>query len=187
MTHPEIRIAYPEWVDEVVDWDIPLASDEDRMTLAIALSRENVLRGNGGPFGALVVEAQSGRVVAAGMNLVLPRQNSMLHAEIVALMMAEQRLGRYSLGGDVRHELVSSCDPCAMCLGAALWSGITRLVCGADREDAERIDFDEGPVFAASYEYLRHRGIAVTRGVCRAEARQTLELYRRRSGAIYNP
>lgn len=185
MSHPEIRLGYPPWIDEVVDWDRPLATDQDRMRLAIALSRENVLRGQGGPFGAVVVESASGRIVAAGVNLVIPQRNSMLHAEVVALMLAEARQGSYSLGGP-RHDLVSSCDPCAMCLGAVLWSGAARLVCGADREDAERIDFDEGPVFNASYEYLRRRGIEVTRGVCRDEAREVLDLYRRRAGPIYN-
>lgn len=185
MRHPEIRLGYPDWIDEVVDWDRPLATDLERMRLAVALSRENTLRGQGGPFGAVIVESDSGRIVAAGMNLVIPQQNSMLHAEVVALMLAEARVGGYSLGSRP-HDLVSSCDPCAMCLGAVLWSGVARLVCGADREDAERIDFDEGPVFTASYEYLRQRGIEVIRGVCRDEAREVLDLYRRRAGPIYN-
>ncbi len=185
MTLPDVRIAAPGWIDEMVDWEAPLATDQDRMRLAVRLARANVLRSEGGPFGAVVVESESGRVVSAGVNLVVPRQNSMLHAEVVALMLAETRLGSYRLG-PARHDLVTSCDPCAMCLGATLWSGAARLLCGADREDAERIDFEEGPVFAASYEYLRRRGIEVVRGLCRDEARGVFDLYRSRSGPIYN-
>src|SRR3546814_19963070 len=49
--------------------------------------------------------------------------------------------------GMPRHELFSSCEPCAMCLGATLWSGVTRLVFAATRDDATRLNFDEGPVF----------------------------------------
>ena len=84
------------------------------------------------------------------------------------------------------HELATSCEPCAMCLGATLWSGVKRLLCGATRDDALRINFDEGPVFPQSYAYLRDRGIEVVRQVAREEARAVLELYRETSGVIYN-
>ena len=184
----EIRVTNPGWLPAVVDWRRRYATDEDRMRLAVALARENVVRRTGGPFGAAVFESESGRLVAAGVNGVVRLGNSTLHAEMVAFMMAEARLGTYSLGaeGMPRHELVTSCEPCAMCLGATLWSGVRRLVCGATREDAGRLDFDEGPVFDASYEYLARRGIAIVRGVCRAEAAAVLELYRARGGEVYN-
>jgi tRNA(Arg) A34 adenosine deaminase TadA len=72
-----------------------------------------------------------------------------------------------------------------MCLGATLWSGVHRVVCGAAREDAERARFDEGPVFAESYRYLARKGITFVHGVLRAEARAVLEEYAA-SGEIYN-
>jgi tRNA(Arg) A34 adenosine deaminase TadA len=84
------------------------------------------------------------------------------------------------------HELFTSCEPCAMCLGATLWSGVRRLVCGAAREDATRLDFEEGPVFPESYRYLEERGIQIVRDLLRDEARAVLELYRATKGAIYN-
>jgi len=89
-------------------------------------------------------------------------------------------------GAGAPYELVTSCEPCAMCLGATLWSGVQRLVCGATRDDAERIGFDEGPVFAESYAYLERRGIAVVRQVLRAEAADVLDQYLRSSGIVYN-
>ena len=73
-----------------------------------------------------------------------------------------------------------------MCLGATLWSGVRRLVYGAGRDDASRIDFDEGPVFAESYRYLEARGIEISGGVLRREAAAVLELYRQRNGPVYN-
>ena len=79
-----------------------------------------------------------------------------------------------------------ACEPCAMCLGATLWSGVKRVVCGAGREDASRLAFEEGPVFPASYTYLEDRGITIVRDVLRAEARAVLERYRVKSGKIYN-
>lgn len=186
MSSPALRIAVPEWVDEVVDWARTYTDDESRMRLAIALAAENVQRG-GGPFGAMIVEETSGRLVSVGVNRVVPENNSILHAEALAFMMAQRRVGSYTLGapGLAAHTLVSSCDPCAMCLGATLWSGVRRLVCGATRDDAMRARFDEGPVFPESYRYLEERGIAIVRGVLRDEARAVLERYAA-SGEIYN-
>lgn len=185
---PEIRIAYPSWVARHVEWDAVYASADDRMGLAIALARWNVLEDSGGPFGAAVFERDSGRLVAVGVNLVVPLTNSALHAEMVAFMMAQARLGSYTLAGDgmPAHELATSCEPCAMCLGATLWSGVRRVLCGATRDDALRLDFDEGPVFDASYDYLAERGVEIVRERRRAEAAEVLALYRRRAGVIYN-
>ncbi len=179
----------PEWTRDVVDWGTRRVTDDGKMALAIELSRQNVLRGAGGPFGAAVFEIGSGVLVAVGVNSVTRLNNSVLHAEVLALMLAEQRVGSYTLLGPglAQHELFTSCDPCAMCLGAALWSGVRRLVTGADRTDATAVGFDEGPVFPESYAYLESRGVEVSRGVLRGEAVAVLELYQRQGGSIYNP
>jgi tRNA(Arg) A34 adenosine deaminase TadA len=183
---PHLSITLPEWALELADWRRRYDSLEERMRLAIALSRENVVRSAGGPFGAAVFRAD-GTLVSVGVNSVVRLSNSVLHAETVALMFAEQRAGSYTLrGGHLpEHELVSSCDPCAMCLGAVFWSGVRRLVCGAAREDAMRLHFDEGPVFPESYDYLGGRGIQVVRGVLRGEATEIFDLYGASGGEIY--
>jgi tRNA(Arg) A34 adenosine deaminase TadA len=189
MDHPcRVLITPPEWIDGVVDWTRALPSDEERMRLAIRLAAENVDRGTGGPFGALIVEQETGRLVSVGTNSVVRLHNSTLHGEMMAFMLAQQRLHSYTLGapGMAAHELVTSCEPCAMCLGAALWSGVKRMVCGATREDATRLRFEEGPVFPESYAYLEQRGLTIVRGVLRDEARAVLERYRARGGPIYN-
>jgi tRNA(Arg) A34 adenosine deaminase TadA len=130
----------------------------------------------------------SGTLVSVGVNSVVRLKNSTLHAEMLAIMLAQQRVGSYTLLRSELppHELVSSCDPCAMCLGAVLWSGVRRLVAGADRADACALDFDEGPIFPESYAYLSARGVTITRGALRDEAVAVLELYRRQGGPIYN-
>jgi tRNA(Arg) A34 adenosine deaminase TadA len=183
-----LHITLPDWLNQTIDWQRRYASIEDRMGLAVAVARENVLRATGGPFGAAVFERDSGRLVAVGVNSVTRLNNSVLHAEVLALMLAQQRVGRFSLGttGQPVHELVSSCEPCAMCLGATLWSGVRRLVCGASRSDATALSFDEGPVFPESWSYLERCGIEIIREVMRAEAASVLELYRESGGAIYN-
>jgi tRNA(Arg) A34 adenosine deaminase TadA len=186
-THPVIHVEYPDWVDSVIDWDRRYHGDEERMRLAIAVARENVERGTGGPFGAAIFNA-SGHLVSVGMNSVVRFNNCTLHGEMVAFMMAQQRLGTFTLKlpNLPVHELYTSCEPCAMCLGTTLWSGVQRVVYAATREDASMLRFEEGPVFPESYKYLEHRGITFVRQVLRDEGRAVLELYRSKSGRIYN-
>jgi tRNA(Arg) A34 adenosine deaminase TadA len=188
IVHPVIHVEYPDWVDAVVDWQRVYGSAEERMGVAVAVARENVERGSGGPFGAAIFETESGRLLAVGMNSVVRLGNCVLHAEMVAFMMAQQRVGSFTLHAPnlPEHELHTSCEPCAMCLGAALWSGVRRVVIGAAREDATRLAFDEGPVFPESYRYLEERGVRIVRDVRRDEARAVLDLYRERDGRIYN-
>ena len=158
------------------------------MRFAIDLARQNVRHDTGGPFGAAIFESESGRLVAAGVNSVVRLGQSSLHAEMVAYMRAQARVGSYTLAapGLASHTLYTSCEPCAMCLGAALWSGVQRVVCAATRDDAVKLRFDEGPVFEESWAYLERRGIGNTRSLLRDEARAVLEEYRARGGIIYN-
>ncbi|HEU4566315.1 MAG TPA: nucleoside deaminase [Gemmatimonadaceae bacterium] len=182
-----VTVTSPPWLDEVVDWERRHDGTESRMRVAIALARENVLRDGGGPFGAAIFERDSGRIVAAGVNRVQQLDNCALHGEMVAVMLANARVGSYTLDapGLPAHELVTSCEPCAMCLGATLWSGVRRLVFGALRADASAVGFDEGPVFPESHAYLRDRGIEIVGGILREDARAVLELYVERGGRVY--
>ena len=183
-----MQVDHPAWVHDVVDNGVVYRDDAAKMRLAIAVARANVVHGTGGPFGAAIYERDSGRLVAVGMNSVVRLNNSTLHGEMVAFMMAQREVGAFSLSapGLPVHELFTSCEPCAMCLGATLWSGVKRVVYGAGREDATLLHFEEGPVFPASYRYLEDRGIEIVRDVLRDEARAVLELYRAKNGKIYN-
>lgn len=182
-----LHIRTPDWLADAVDWSARYESDRDRMRVAVELARQSVLRGWGGPFGAGIFEATGGTLVAAGVNSVTRLGNSVLHAETLAIMLAQARLGTDALGArsDQSYLLVTSCEPCAMCLGAVLWSGVRGLVSGATREDATAVGFDEGPVFAESWAYLERRGVRTARGVLREEAAAVLQLYRTSGGVIY--
>jgi len=184
----EIHIELPDWLPGFASGPAAIASIDERMAFVIAAARANARAGTGGPFGAAVFEVETGRLVALGVNLVLHANLSVLHAEIVALTLAQRALGTYDLGraGLPRHELVTSAEPCAMCYGAILWSGITRLVCGARSEDARRIGFDEGPEQIDWASALAQRGIEVRYGVRRDDAAAVLAEYARGGGRIYN-
>jgi tRNA(Arg) A34 adenosine deaminase TadA len=158
------------------------------MRLAVELSRQNVERGTGGPFGAAIFEQESGRLLAPGMNLVVPSNCSVAHAEMVAFMIAQQIVKDFDLGGEGKpdYELYASTEPCAMCFGATPWSGVKKLVCGARDEDARVVGFDEGaklPDWAAA---LEERGISVEKDVLREEAAAVLKYYAESGGEIYN-
>jgi len=183
-----IEIWLPEWIKAVIaERGGGLTTGESRMRLVIELSRQNVEQRTGGPFGAAVFEAGSGHVVGVGVNCVEASNCSFAHAEMLAIATAQQAVGHYDLGGgSAAYELVTSTEPCAMCLGAIPWSGVRRVVCAAHGEDACEIGFDEGAKPVDWVGELRKRGIEVVRDVLREEARAVLRQYAKAGGLIYN-
>ena len=183
-----IHFSLPEWLEIYSSTYKPSSSLDERMKFVIGASRRNVDEGSGGPFAAAVFESGTGELVSLGVNLVFIRKSSILHAEMVAIALAQMKLGAYDLGGSgmAVHELVTSAEPCAMCFGAILWSGVRHLAFGAFSEDARAIGFDEGPKLENWIEELEARGIRVTTGVEREAAREVLQHYARTGGHIYN-
>ena len=189
MAYQELVLHLPKWLEEVLrEYNPVFATKEDRMRFVIKLSRLNVEHRTGGPFGAGVFEQESGRLLSPGVNLVESSKCSIAHAEMVAIGIAQRTVGHYDLGGDgsPAYELVTSTEPCAMCLGAVPWSGVRRLICGARGQDAVRIGFDEGVKPANWVGSLESRGIVVMRDILREEARGVLVKYYESGGVIYN-
>jgi tRNA(Arg) A34 adenosine deaminase TadA len=151
------------------------------------------VEGSGGPFAALVVNTADGEVVSAGVNLVLSSGLSAAHAEVVALSLAQLRVGTWDLGAEaaVERELVVNWRPCAQCYGATMWSGVRRLVVAGEGPELEELTgFDEGPMREDWAEQLRRRGIEVVSGVLREQALEVFADYRRlvaeRGLTVYN-
>ncbi len=112
------------------------------MVEAVKLAETGMKRGDGGPFGALVVK--EGQVVGRGWNRVLVSNDPTAHAEIVAIREACARLGSYRLE---ECHLYVNCEPCPMCLAAIYWAGISSLTFGATRADAAAIGFDDERIY----------------------------------------
>jgi tRNA(Arg) A34 adenosine deaminase TadA len=189
MSFPQVVLGLPDWVEDFVsDHDRDYPTEEDRMRLVIELSRLNVVHGTGGPFGAGIFDLSTNRLVAPGVNLVTTSNLSIAHAEIAAIMVAQQVVGSFDLGGPGQppYELVASTEPCVQCFGATTWSGVRRLVCGARDEDARAIGFDEGPKLPDWVGALEQRGISVVCDVGRDEAAAVLRDYAESGGVIYN-
>ena len=178
----------PDWVlDEIAVDPVEMPAVEDRMRLVNRLADRNHREGSGGPFAALVADPATGRVVAVGVNLVLAHNLSSLHAEVVALTLAQAKLGTWDLGGH-KLELVVNWRPCAMCYGAAMWSGVTGLVTAGEGPLLEELTgFDEGPMRDDWKEQFVQRGIDVRTGVLQDEAVAVFRAYGERTDVtVYN-
>lgn len=117
-------------------------TDEDLLRHAVALAREHMLAGDGGPFGAVV--AQNDKIIAEGWNEVTSSNDPTAHAEIVAIRRACRQLGRFSLEGMV---IYASCEPCPMCLAAIHWARLSRIVFAGTRQQAAGAGFDDDQLY----------------------------------------
>ncbi len=116
-----------------------LSSDDYvHLAHAIALSREHMQAGAGGPFGAVIV--RDGTVLAEGWNQVTSTNDPTAHAEVTAIRRACQAVGSFALTGAT---LYTSCEPCPMCLASAYWARVSRIVFANTRVDAAAIGFDD--------------------------------------------
>ena len=188
---PELafHLELPKWItDYLFHQPQYFPTPETRMDLVTTLAQLNIQHETGGPFGAGVFRTDTYQLVAPGVNLVLSSRSSIAHAEMVAIMMAQQAIGLHDLGGPglPPHELVTSCEPCAMCLGAISWSGVRHLVCGARGSDAEALGFDEGPKPDNWVTALEQRGFTITVDIGRKRASQVLQDYVSQGGKVYN-
>lgn len=174
----------PAWVlEEVAVEPEVLATQTERIRLVNRLAARNFRDGGGGPFAALVLERDTGALVSAGVNRVLASNLSATHAEVVALSLAQARLGTWDLGraDGPAHELVVNWRPCIQCYGAALWAGITKLTIAGDGPEVEELTyFDEGPLGADWVDQFHSRGIEVVieTGSLREEALDVFRDYR---------
>jgi len=116
--------------------------DNPFMARAIQISLDNVLSGQGGPFGAVLVK--DGGIIAEGVNRVTSLKDPTAHAEVVAIREACATLGTFTLKD---CEIYTSCEPCPMCLGAIYWAHMGRVYFGNVAADAAKIGFDDSFIY----------------------------------------
>ena len=115
-----------------------MAFIEKAMRRAIELSYQKMQDGSGGPFGAVVIK--DGAIISEGWNQVTSCNDPTAHAEVVAIRNACTALNTFDLSGCV---LVTSCEPCPMCLAASYWSRVDKIYYANTRFDAADIGFDD--------------------------------------------
>ena len=191
MLYAQVHLTLPAWVHDAVDTARTYPSDDAKVALATDLSQRNVEAATGGPFGAAVFGPDD-RIIAVGVNRVVPHACSVAHAEMMAYMLAQGRTQRLRLNRDADDNaiapitLATSSQPCCQCYGATVWAGIDRLLIGARAEDVMALTkFDEGPLPADWIGELNVRGIEVVRDVERDAACAVLKAYGEQGGTRY--
>lgn len=116
--------------------------EKEFMKMAVALSRKGMEKGEGGPFGAIVVKGD--KVIGQGYNSVTAENDPTAHAEVVAIRDACNTIGSFQLEG---CEIYTSCEPCPMCLGAIYWARPDKVYFANTRSDAENAGFDDSFIY----------------------------------------
>lgn len=150
-----------------------------RIIAALQHELEDLSERGNGPFLASIYDAE-GNLVAKMPNTVALDKCSHNHAEMNAIRVAEEKLGTYDLG-PFNLKLYTTSEPCSMCMGGIMWSGIREVYYGVPSESVERITgFDEG--FKPGWlEEFKKRGITVYGNIERELASRRLEIIWKRA------
>lgn len=126
------------------------------MKMAIEEAFIGMRKGDGGPFGAVIVK--DGEVIARAHNEVLTTNDPTMHAEVNAIRKATKLLGRFDLSD---CEIYSSCEPCPMCFAAIHWAKMKSLYIGASRFDAAEIGFDDQYIYDVINQTATHQQVKI--------------------------
>jgi tRNA(Arg) A34 adenosine deaminase TadA len=111
----------------------------DHMRTAIEVAHGNPAA----PFGAILIDVETGEVVAEGVNRA--RENPTWHGEIVAI-------NAYAASGKSnwdRLRMYTTAEPCCMCQAAILWARIPEVVYGTAVATLRKLGWDQFDCTAA--------------------------------------
>jgi tRNA(Arg) A34 adenosine deaminase TadA len=164
---------------------LTFASAEAKMSLVLKSAKHNILTATGGPFAAAIFH--NDQLISLGVNLVVNQKLTVLHAEMVAIMLANRKLHHYDLASFGQLDLYTSSFPCGMCMGAIIWSGIAAITYATSSNIVENhTGFDEGIKVTNLSEQLFTRGITVNGPILEAQGIELLQLYMQHQQPIYN-
>ena len=108
-----IKLSLPSWINKEIDFEKKYIANEEKMQVALKLAKLNFTNKTGGPFGAIVCEEESSRIISVGVNRVIPETCSIAHAEIMAIILAQSLLGKYRLNSNKKKKylLISTAQP----------------------------------------------------------------------------
>lgn len=149
------------------------------MEIAKQNAEEGIKKGEGGPFGAVIVDKE-GNIISNGNNRVIMEKDPTAHAEISAIREACKKLNTYDLS---EYILYTSCEPCPMCLSAIIWANIKKVYYGCTKEDAGEIGFRDDMI----YEYLKDKkkDLIHLEKLDRESCLEVFEKYEKMNGIIY--
>jgi len=138
-----------------------------------------------GPFVAAVYDMQ-GNLLVKVANSVVNESCSNNHAEMNAIKAVQAKIGTYNLA-PYELSLYVTAEPCMMCIGGIMWSGIKYVYYGVPSKSVERITgFDEGfkPHW---FREFKKRGIVVYGNIEPELGEQALQKYVDDGKEIYKP
>ena len=149
------------------------------MKIAMENAQKGIRNNEGGPFGAVIVDAK-GNIVGRGNNRVLADNDPTAHAEVMAIRDACHNLNTYDLTGCT---LYTSCEPCPMCLSAIIWANIKKVDYGCTKDDAADIGFRDSMI----YDFIRgeNKNLLNLEEMDRNECLEVFEEYSKNEGTIY--
>ena len=155
-----------------------MSNDTVYMKRAIELSKNNMEKGCGGPFGAIIVK--DGKVIGEGWNKVTSSNDPTAHAEVEAIRAACKNLSNFDLSG---AEIYTSCEPCPMCLSAIYWARLSKIYFANTKKDAAAIDFDDDFLYQEIPKDLSSRKIPTVQ-LLREEALKVFKAWEQKSDKI---
>lgn len=148
------------------------------MQEAIKLSKENIEKQFGWPFGAVVVK--DWEVVGKWFNHVIKHNDPTAHAEIQAIRDACKNLNTFDLNG---CEIYTSCEPCPMCLWAIFRARIEKIYYANTQKDADEIGFDDGNFYQEFSKPIDQRKIPEVQ-VMYEEAKKVFDEWKEKVGNV---
>lgn len=179
MTEParEISLNLPTWTEQFTQRAQVYPTVADKMGFVLDLLEAQILNDTGYPFSAVIFDSEH-RVAGVGVNNSLLLKNSTAHAEMLALQFAQSEIGKAYLPKNGGFTLVTSAQPCSMCVGAIYASGIRELVVAASQSDVtEILGFGPGPLHPQWREFFAAKGITIVEDVEKNRARSLMLKY----------
>lgn len=157
----------------------------EKIILQLQQELPNYIANGSGPFLAAVYD-EKGNLVAKEANSVINEGCSHNHAEMNAIIAAEKALQTYDLS-TYNLSLYVTAEPCMMCLGGIMWSGIKAVYYGVPSERVEQITgFDEG--FKPNwFEEFKKRGISACGNIAVKAGEKVLQDYVSDGKTVYQP
>jgi tRNA(Arg) A34 adenosine deaminase TadA len=146
-------------------------SDEYFMNLAIKEAREAESKGNL-PIGTII--SKNDKVIATGWSSVGSELDPSGHNDLNCIRAACKFLNSLDLSNCTMY---STIEPCSMCLGAASWAGLSKVVFGAYQEDSADNPYEIKDYHAEKHAEKLSSSIKVTGGILREECTQLLHNY----------
>ena len=167
----------------------PLSKEQldsaSKIMLGVHSKTSEGVRNGKGPFYAEIYDKQ-GNLVVSSSNSVVEDHCCLYHAEVNTIRKAHEKYKEYNLSPKDLTIYVNA-EPCIMCAGAIMWSGIKTVYFGVPSSEVERITgFDEGykPNWIKEF---KKRGITVYGNIEQQVGEKVLEDYVNSGKEIYKP